>query len=75
MNAVNHFPASALSGMLITGLYSARNLGVNGTINLKIISWIGYKKAVIFGFCYTLVIIIMIPKMLRWIKKGSTRLD
>ena len=74
MNTVNNFPPSALSGMLITGLYSSRNLGVNGTINLKIISWVGYNNAVIFGLFYTFVIILLIPKIVKWIYDGSTDL-
>lgn len=71
MNVVNTFPPSALSGMFVTVLYSCRNLGSNGTLSLKIISLVGFAPAAIVGFIYTFLIIIFMPKIIKWIDNGT----
>ena len=71
MNTSNSFPLSALSGMFVTVLYSCRNLGNNGTIHLKIISWIGFSPAVMIGFAYTGLMILLLPKIVKWVDEGS----
>ena len=71
MNNVNGFPPSAVLGMLVTGLYSSRNLGVNGTVNMKVISWVGYEAAVVFGFCYTLGVILVVDRVGKWVQEGT----
>ena len=44
------FPVTALSGMFITALNSARNLGGNGALHQWIIHQVGWLAATIFGF-------------------------
>lgn len=67
-NTVNGFPPSALSGMFVTALYSCRNLGSNSpSLHLKIISWIGFTPAVLIGFTYTFILLLLLPKIVKWI--------
>ena len=74
-NAVNGFPASALSGMFITALYSCRNLGSNSaSFHLKLISIIGFGPSVMIGFAYTTGVILLLPKIVKWIDDGSVNI-
>ena len=70
-HTVNRFPAQALSGMFVTALYSLRNLGANHTIHLKLISLVGFRSACWLGFVYSLIMVMMAPRMMAWIERGE----
>lgn len=67
----NSFSASKFSGMYITMMASLTNFGNNSTIQLEVIDKYGFSNASIFGFLYTLVVIVVYGKVEAWIKRGE----
>lgn len=67
---VNTISDSMFAGMYVTMMASASNLGRNSTIQLKVIDFIGYNNACIFGFCYTVAVLVMMGKASDWVKAG-----
>lgn len=69
------FPVSALSGMFITALNSARNLGNNSALHQRIIHEVGWPAAVKFGFILQLTTIAIYWYMVDWVKQGVLQKD
>ena len=56
--------------MYVTMMASFVNFGNNSTIQLEVISYFGYEKAVIFGFCFAGVVGLGFGRVEKWIKSG-----
>lgn len=67
----NSFSSSMFSGMYITMMASLTNLGNNTAIQLKVIDSVGSNHACMFGFGYTLVVVIVFDRVEAWIKSGK----
>lgn len=66
-----NFPVTALSGMFITALNSARNFGGNSAIHQRVIHEVGWPAATIFGFVLHAIIIGIYWHMVKWIEEGE----
>ena len=49
---------------------SLTNLGNNSTVQLEVLDRIGYHKATVMGFGYTIIVLLMFGRIERWIKNG-----
>lgn len=58
---VNNFSESKFSGMYVSMMASFQNLGNNSTLPLEVINLVGQRNAVIFGFLFTIVVILAFP--------------
>lgn len=54
----------------MTMMASFVNFGNNSTIQLEVISYFGYQKAVIFGFGFAAVVGLGFGRVEKWIKSG-----
>lgn len=69
-NIVNSFPLTALSGMLMNALNSARSIAYNSAIHLKIIQTVGWTYAVTFGFVLQATILFIYGFIVEWVEEG-----
>lgn len=68
---VNTISDSLFAGMYVTMMASSANLGRNGTINLKVIDYVGFDYACYFGFFYCIFSLAVFGKGVEWIKNGK----
>lgn len=61
--------------MYITMMASLTNFGNNSTLQLRVIDNYGYSAASIFGFIYTVVVVMGYGKIETWIKNGQEDCD
>ena len=72
---INSLSDSLFSGMYVTIMASAANLGRNGTVSLKVIEWLGYNNGCIIGFIYSAVSLVALGWFHQWIMKGEEEKD
>ena len=68
---VNAISDSLFSGMYVTMMASASNLGRNSTINMKVIEQIGYHNGCILGFVYCGVSLMVLGWAQEWVRRGE----
>jgi hypothetical protein len=67
---INSVADAEYSGMFVTMMASLCNFGNNTTIQLKIIDWVGYWNATVFGFVYTGAVVAVAGRVEKWVKMG-----
>lgn len=60
---VNNFPVTGISGMTITMLVSASNLGNQKSLGMLMTGYFGWRNVAIFGLLIQAVAVGMFPKM------------
>jgi hypothetical protein len=61
------------SGMFVSMMASILNFGNNHTIQLEVISTVGYRTASVAGFGFTAAVILGFGRVERWIRNGEKR--
>ncbi len=71
---INLLPIFGVSGMLLTVLASSINFGEEKGVHTLLISIFGWKQCAFIGILIQLVIIFTVPKLYKWIDKGTVQI-
>lgn len=69
---INNFPPHALTGMFITFMASFSNFGKEKSLHTWISGKLGWKTCAIVGLCIQIGIILLLPRIYRWVNEGDS---